>query len=495
MYIDRMKSLTCLLISVSVVGCGGSSGNKGGQDMASAPPDMTIGLGPAPALAIGCTDKAGDLYTLPTLAPYTSANRGDVFHCNVSESLNVDEVNALATAYNYAGPKLQSGFWTWRIAYRTERAAPATATAPVEGDTPAVLVIPDKPLPGAPLIVFAHGSVGIAPGCGPSTWDLTTPAPDLADQHDYPVNIYALAGYGYTVIMPDYPGFAYGQPPGYFSAADEAHAVLDATRAANNVLPSKFDKVAIVGHSQGGHAAFAAQVYADSSKYGLQGSLVAVATYAPYWPTMALWGAIASPFANATTADDPIEVLYSMEYFYSAGELLDGPGHGTDNFAMPAAAKKVLVGGACYDNAGLAALGTTSSDVYTPAFVQDVGTDCAAGATDCSAPDAALWLARWKADRPALDPNGAPILVWFGALDTYLKPALAQCIQDTATAEGASGIMRYCYDANSTHVQLVRADADYVNQWVAFKAGIGSDPGDCPPFNSGFQCLVPPVNY
>ncbi|HWE27126.1 MAG TPA: hypothetical protein VHB97_03945, partial [Polyangia bacterium] len=117
------------------------------------------------------------------------------------------------------------------------------------------------------------------------------------------------------------------------------------------------------------------------------------------------------------------------------------------------------------------------------------------GGGDCSAPDSALWLARWKNDRPPLDPNGAPILVWFGAQDTYLQPALAQCIQDTATAEGVDSLMRYCYDATATHVGLVRADADYVNQWVAFKAGIGADPGACPPFDSGVSCLVPPVNY
>ena len=475
------------------MGCGGS-GNKGGQDAAPAPPDMSLGLGPAPALAVGCTDSAGDLYTLPTLAPYTSANRGDVFHCNVSESLNADAVNTLAKSYQYLGPELPSGFWTWRIAYRTERATPPGATAPVEGDTPAVLVIPEKPLPGAPLVVFAHGSVGIAPGCGPSTWDLTT-TPDQTNEHDFPVNIYALAGYGYTVIMPDYPGFAYGQPPGYFSAADEAHAVLDATRAAKNVLTTQFDKVAVVGHSQGGHAAFAAQVYADSTKYGLQGTLVGIASYAPFWPTMGIWAAIGTSFAAATTAADPYEILYSMEYFYSAGELLDGPGHGTDNFAMPAAAKQVLVGGACYDTVGLAALGTNSPDIYNASFVADVGVNCADGGGDCSSAASTLWLSRWKTDRPAHDPNGPPMLVWFGALDTFLKPSLAQCVQDTATAEVGTSLIRYCYDPMSTHTGLVRADSDYVNKWIGFKAGLGSDPGACPTFNSGGSCLVPPVNY
>ena len=99
-------------------------------------------------------------------------------------------------------------------------------------------------------MVLAHGSVGIAPTCAPSLLDLSA----RGAGQDFPVNIYKLAGYGYTVIAPDYAGFSYGQPPGYFNAEDEAHAVLDATRAAANLLPSMPDKVVFVGHSQGGHA-------------------------------------------------------------------------------------------------------------------------------------------------------------------------------------------------------------------------------------------------
>jgi pimeloyl-ACP methyl ester carboxylesterase len=494
-----MKSLTCLLLSLPIIGCGGGKGSPA-TDM-TVPPDMSIALGPAPTLmvqnspsssAMPCSDALADLYTLPTLAPYTSANRGDIFRCAVTESVSAEAVNTLVKGYQYTGSTLPSGFWSWRIAYRTERATPPGVTTPVEGDTPAVVLVPEKPLPGAPLVVFAHGSVGIAPKCAPSYTDLSM-LPDAANQHDYPVNLYALAGYGYTVIMPDYPGFAYGQPPGYFSAADEAHAVLDATRAVSKLLPTQFDKVVIVGHSQGGHSAFASQI--EAGTYGLQGELVGVATYAPFWPTMALWAAIATPLAGANTTDDVAEILFSMEYFYSAGELLDGPGHGTDNFANPAAAKQVLVGGDCYDSVGLAALGTNSPDIYTSDFVNDVGGNCALGGGDCSSPASTLWLSRWKADRPPIDPAGAPILVWLGALDTFLAPNLAQCVEDTVTANGANSLMTYCYDLTATHNSLVRADSDYVNEWISFKAGIGADPGSCPVFDSGSLCRQPPINY
>src|SRR5262249_5031675 len=203
-------------------------------------------------------------YRLPTGLPALDARpRGDVVRCAVPASLTSQQVNAQATAVGYAGPSLLSGFWTWRIAYRTERTTPAMATSAPEGDTPATLLIPERPIPGAPLVVFAHGSVGIGPGCAPSQTGLTDAVPANTD---FLVNLFSLAGYGYTVIMPDYNGFAYGQVPGYFNAEDEAHAVLDATRAAAKVLTTPPDKVVIVGHSQGGHAALAAHGYA--AKYG-----------------------------------------------------------------------------------------------------------------------------------------------------------------------------------------------------------------------------------
>ena len=66
---------------------------------------------------------------------------------------------------------------------------------------------------------------------------------------------------------------------------------------------------------------------------------------------------------------------------------------------------------------------------------------------------------------------------------------------DTTTADGAAPIMTYCYDLTATHNSLVRADSDYVNEWISWKAGIGADPGACRAFNSGGICRVPPVNF
>lgn len=486
-----MKSFSYALVPLLVLGCG--NGSNGSPDMAMP------SLGPAPMLAMPCSDQLADVYNLPSGLPAMDmSHRGDVFHCAVTESLTADQVNSQAKAWGYMGPSLPSGFWTYRIAYRSLRNTPTGGGTPAEGDMAATLIIPEKPLAGAPVVVFAHGSVGIAPKCAPTRVDLSATVTDPTAE-DLPNNLYALGGYGYTVIMPDYAGFSYGQAPGYFNAEDEAHAVLDATRAAHKILPANLDanQVAIVGHSQGGHAALAAQHYAAA--YGTHGTLVGVATFAPFYTSMAAWGAITSPAAMFTTANDSTSILYAMEYFYSAGELRDGPGHGTDMFvaAKRDAVKQALVGGACYDSAAVQALGATPYDFFDQTFVDQVGSACAAltVGTDCTQGQAPTWLARWKEDRPSLDASGAPVLIFYGGMDAYVKPGFAQCARDKFMMDNTDSIISYCYDAAATHAALVRLDTDYVNKWIAFKAGIGPDPGACTPFPSGMMCTVPPNNF
>lgn len=489
-----MKSLRFAFIPLLLLGCGDS--NKGGNDMA-----MT--LGPAPMLAAACSDTLADVYNLPTGMPaMDDSHRGDVFRCAITESLTADQTNAQAKLWNYAGPTLPSGFWTYRIAYRSLRNTPTGGGTPAEGDMAATLLLPEKQIAGAPVVVFAHGSNGIAPSCSPSHYDLSAPVPDPTAV-DFPPSLYALAGYGYTVIVPDYSGFSYGQAPGYFNAEDEAHAVLDATRAAHKILPADRDaaQVAFVGHSEGGHAILAAQHYLPA--YGMHGTLVGIATWAPFDISMASWGAITTDQAGFMTATDSSAILYAMDYFYSGGELRDGPGGGLAMFqASKADGVKQTLLSSCYDTADLQKLGAKPSDFFDPTFVTDVGFSCADNTLtpDCTQGAAPTWKARWIEDRPALDPmSTVPILIWFGGMDTYIKPTLAQCVRDKFAMDlsgaGTTTKIQYCYDPNATHNSIVRDDTDFVNKWIAFKAGIGADPGACMDFPTGLTCKTPPNNF
>ena len=508
-----MKSLIypLLLVPFCFLGCGNGS-NNGSADMAMPPTT----LGPAPALAVACTDKVSDVYTLPSGLPAMDmTHRGDVFHCAVSESLTAGKVNSQLMGYDATFPNAQvgsvtSGFWTYRVGYRTLRNTPKTGS-PAEGDSAAVLLIPEKPLAGAPLVVFAHGSVGIAPKCAPSLLDLSGPVQDL----DYPVSLMRLASYGFTVIAPDYAGFQYDQsPPGYFNAEDEAHSVLDATRAAANLLTTMPDKVVLVGHSQGGHAVISAQSYAKS--YGMKGTLAGIAAFAPLYNSMSIWAAATTGAGGLKTSTDVSAILYTMEYVYTAGVLRGDPNGGLSVFqaAKQQAAKDTLLGGECYDQTKLEALGATPSDFYDMNYVQNVGLNCAAtplGADCTQAPstpagDAPLWLSRWQEDRPALDPMGGPILIWLGGQDASDRPGFAECAREKWTkdlaAAGSTTTVKYCFDAMAAHRDIIRRmPGDYVNQWIAARAGVGTDPGACPDFTlpwtdvsgvTGSMCETPP---
>ncbi|HEY5924702.1 MAG TPA: lipase family protein [Kofleriaceae bacterium] len=482
-----MHARSLSLLTFVMVGCGDD-----GQTIEPDAIDYT--LGEAPALAMPCTDSPSDVYTLPTLPAMDDSRRGDVFRCAITEKITVPDIKALIEADNAPYPNaivgtVNSGFWTYRIAYRSTRNTVGTARA--EGDTAAVLLVPAKPIAGAPLVVWGHGSTGIAPKCAPSRLDLTAAPSD----QDYPPMLYRLAGYGYTVIAPDYNGFSYGQAPGYFNAEDEAHAILDATRAAAKILPDAPDKVVFVGHSQGGHAVFAAHSYAKS--YGMQGQLVGVAGLAPMWMSMSLWAAATTGAAGLTTATDVNSILYAMQYAYAAGELRDGTGVSVFQAAKQTAAKDAILAGECYDAPKLQALGATPADFFDMTYVDTVGYTCAANpfAPDCTSTEAAKWKARWIEDRPPLDPQGAPIIMFFGAMDTFITPGRAECARAKLAADGVTQAQT-CYNDVANHRDIIRGqDPEYLNRWIAAKAGAGTDPGACAAFPVGRQCATPPNDY
>lgn len=463
----------------------------------AAPDAIDYSIGEHPELAMPCTDAQADVFTLPSGLPaMDDSHRGDVFRCAISEKLTIPDIRAQIEAYNEGYPTatpgiVQSGFWTYRVAYRTQRNTIGTARA--EGDTAATLIIPAKPIPGAPLVVAGHGSVGFAAQCAPTRLDLSGPVQD----QDYPPMLYRLAGYGYTVIAPDYAGFSYGQTPGYFNAEDEAHAVLDATRAAAKLLPAMPTKVVFVGHSQGGHAMIAAQAYAKS--YGMEGELVGVAAFAPMWMSMSLWAAATTPAAGLTTANDVNSILYAMAYAYSAAELREGTGLQVFQAAKAAAAKEVLNGAECYDKPKMMALGATPADFFDTDYVSMVGGACALQG-NCTGSET-TWKAWWAQDRPAIDAMGAPILAVFGGMDTTVTVSRAACARkkldaDLAAVTGATTKVTYCLSSKASHRDIIRSpDVDYVNEWIAAKAGIGAEPASCAELAAGGICGQPPNDY
>jgi hypothetical protein len=88
-----------------------------------------------------------------------------------------------------------------------------------------------------------------------------------------------------------------------------------------------------------------------------------------------------------------------------------------------------------------------------------------------------------------------------------VKPGWAQCAREHFTNDLSSGgsttMVKYCFDSAAAHRDIIRgADGDYVNQWIAARAGAGSEPsGSCADFplpwtdtdgKTGMTCETPP---
>lgn len=102
---------------------------------------------------------------------------------------------------------------------------------------------------GFPVVVWVHGTAGLADECAPSRTGGTLPG------------LWNLLNAGYVVVAPDGAGLGVPGPAAYLVGSSEGHAVLDAARGAAQV-PGVYANhdVALFGYSSGGHAAlFAAQ--------------------------------------------------------------------------------------------------------------------------------------------------------------------------------------------------------------------------------------------
>ncbi len=136
-----------------------------------------------------------------------------------------------------------------RITYQTQdRGVLVEATA--------FVAYPTVEVPGGPLdmLVLLHGTSGFTDGCGAGSDQL------------YPLLGSLLAATGKIVVIPDYLGLrsderATGFPHPYLVGQATAIASLDAVRAAQRLAPGDrgghcaTSRVAVIGGSQGGHAA------------------------------------------------------------------------------------------------------------------------------------------------------------------------------------------------------------------------------------------------
>lgn len=150
------------------------------------------------------------------------------------------------------------GIMARRILYTTtlNGGEPATASAIVMWKPQENMAAPQR------VILWAHGTLGAAPGCGASMQ--ANPFADVPA-------LGALLEEGWVYVASDYAGLTTKGPHPYLIGDGEARSVLDAARAAHDMteLTLSLDTV-IWGHSQGGHAALWSGILARSYAPELQ---------------------------------------------------------------------------------------------------------------------------------------------------------------------------------------------------------------------------------
>lgn len=124
-----------------------------------------------------------------------------------------------------------------------------------------------KPSGGWPLVVWAHGTTGVADACAPSRQGLKG--------NEY--FIAKLLAAGYAVVAPDYEGL--GEPSAkelhpFLNLKSAAYSITDAVVAASKHLGNTAEtRWSVVGHSQGGHAALGAAQYASRAQLNYKGAI------------------------------------------------------------------------------------------------------------------------------------------------------------------------------------------------------------------------------
>lgn len=313
--------------------------------------------------------------------------------------------------YVYSDVPLDNGYEIVGIEYLTE-AGPATATVTLPYDLAGT-----QPDAGFPIVVNAHGTVGVDDPCQLTG---TVSGTGLAA---------LFGGRGAIGVAPDYPGLGTPGYHHYLDARDEATSVLDSIRAAIHYARHREvgtnKRAAVVGLSQGGHAVLATaalhSTYAPELDIRAFGASGPANMYEEHWRTgvgydgewMVMHALMAWSFADAAGADK------AGMWASSIADRVDS--HLTER---------------CYWNPAFGAEPTLTEDfpiaadeVFSPTFLAEY----TSGEWDTFP----FMGERFDSNRiRAWDEQTAPVAIWQGTADTTVPPYTTQALVDDLIAGG-----------------------------------------------------------
>lgn len=136
-----------------------------------------------------------------------------------------------------------------------------------------VVVSSTAPTGPRPVVLWEHGTTGVAQKCAPSLLADPFTAGAMFTQSQ-------VLARGWVLVAPDYLGLGASPPHPYLVGAPAARSALDAVRAARQLTSIKLsDRTVVWGHSQGGGAALWTGI--EAPRYASDVPLSGVAALAP----------------------------------------------------------------------------------------------------------------------------------------------------------------------------------------------------------------------
>ena len=325
-----------------------------------------------------------------------------------------------------------------RLLYRSTTADGAPAV--VSG----MVLVPagDLPEDGRPVVAWAHGTTGLADRCAPSATgnlfydDYGAVARDLLDQ-------------GFVVAATDYHGLGTPGVHTYHRSSELANATIDSVAAAHDLAeagPLRREWF-VVGHSEGGLAALAADALAAAARPGLdyRGAVVAAPT-----PPLGTYAPLMFGIQGRGYAVLLLEAVAGL-----APDLDPRVALGRE-----AASREALVTHGCWEEAV-----PGFDDIPAEQMVADPGVG----------PRLAEVLATWAAYDPAT--VAGPLLVVQGDADeSVLAPITAQLVEDLCAHRPTIEYRTYPGAGHDAVMAASRAD---VAAWLAARLAGEPAPSAC----------------
>ena len=337
------------------------------------------------------------------------------------------------------------GVRAWRLQYWTtdehNRAIRVTG----------MVIAPKDRSSGAPrhVIAWAHGLIGIAQKCAPSSGSInfaTIPALDDVIRR------------GYTVVAPDYPGLGSDMVHPVLVGPSEGRSVLDAIRAARMIAQADAGpQFAVWGESQGGHAAlWTGQIWAN---YAPDLKLVGVAAIVP--PT--------DLHRNFKEGSDPRVRALLSAYTATSWSRYYGAPMSTFGTRSTQNVMTRLADNNCVQFDAKPRLGTILGVALTQHAIRNL---------DLGAKQP--WGRLMRANSPSPGAISVPAFIATGTGDTIVAPAVVHDFARRACALGKT--LRYASIKGGEHGTVARTEARATLDWIDARFAGERAPSNCGTF-------------